>query len=142
MKDEKEEALELLAIRIEQTKFIEKYSDAMEFEDVEQLATSWQGPKCLLNLNLKNGKLEANGSHTETDENKKSVKYEIYYKGKVSGRGLLCCEISTWKTGDISSKTVRDNVMMLISEGLESISVCDMDAEEKENAFYDLVAVR
>ena len=139
--EEKEEVLELLAVRIEQTKFLEKYSDAMKSEDVERLATSWQGPKCLLNLSLKNGKLVANGSYGETDENKKSVEYQIYYKGNVSGRGLTSCEISTCEADDISSETVRDNLMMIISVDLRSISVCDMDTAEEEDAFYDLVAV-
>ena len=97
--EEKEDALKVIAIRIEQTKFIQKYSEAIKSENVEQLSTSWQGPKCLLNLSLIDGKLEANGSYAETAENESCVEYEIYYRGSVSGRGLTSCEVSNWKTG-------------------------------------------
>lgn len=124
---------------------------------------NWAGPKCILNLEVNGGKLLAKGNYEITESAlvsallytrmavqyppQKTTKYTIRYTGVLWGHSVSCkSELEV--VGEVSTASLltgpgkeKKEVLMIISDDLNEISVYEKEAPERE-AFYSIKSVK
>lgn len=119
----------------------------------------WSTKKCNLKLELKDGKLKAHGTYEESGlglaslfmpktEAVKPRRYEVLYEGEVTGyaiRGTLRkneegkrVRSSSLLTSDETTK----DVLMILSDDLDSINVYQKDASHEHEKFHEVEKIR
>lgn len=117
---------------------------------------TWEGPKCKLNLEIKDSKLTAEGTYETSPwgalaaalaggpaplQASKPIKHIIHYKGKLTGLAVKC-KVTVEEEGQavkprsfLAETAGSKEALMIISDDLNEIRVYEKDAPEAQK-FY------
>jgi len=157
-KEDREKGVTILANTKRYRDFYKKFGQACGKQSPSILANNWTGPKCILNLEVNGQRLIAEGKYEDTSKSdlvnslvslrmalpyapQKTAKYKIQYKGDLLGHAAICkreIEVEGGAlTGGLLSGGGSKEVLMIISDDLNEISVYEKGATEGE-AFYSI----
>lgn len=141
------------------SEFYREYGLAASKGDVPNIAGNWAGGRCPLKLEIKDGKLVAEGNYEQETlasifahglsggaiTHPKGTKYSVRYVGVVSGHSvkgsLLIEEVGnpTKAVGLLERAANTKDVLMLVSDNLKEIRVWEKEAVDTKR-FYTLTA--
>ena len=134
--------------------FYVSYGKASTKEDIPGLEGIWNGPRCTLNLKIKNGELKAYGDYEESSflglallgrglsAPEKKTKYVINYEGQVTGyaiKGTMreCSEKEAKITPSLlSDDKYTESILMVISDDKIEITVYLKNAKQEYKRFH------
>jgi tetratricopeptide (TPR) repeat protein len=139
--------------------FYRDYGQALIQESMPDVVGIWDGKQCPLNVEIRNGKFQAEGTYEQetlrgliglalagagSAQPSKTTKYTIRYEGTMTGRtvkgSMLIEEVGKTKptTSLLTIAEKTKDVLMIISDNLKEIRVYEKGASESER-FYALV---
>ena len=158
--EEEKNEKELVAKAGTVCEFYRLYGNAATRDDVPDVVGTWDGDRCPITLEIKNGKLVAQGIYEQqasaglvalalggsgTTSTSKTTKYSVRYEGIISGRAVKGSvsidEIGKppKASGLLSDAGSSKEVLMVISDDLKEIRAWEKGASDT-GRFYSLTA--